>query len=409
MQNLEQLRAMIKSIPATPEGDRQIAMLANSPDPMKRMLAGIEANERARTRQAQKAMQGQQQQGRPPVVQEKLAQLADAGLGSLDVGQDMFNEKSYEGGGIVAFDGTNGSYVSLEDALKQYQDAQGGLFTPSDRRKITDPETGEETTVLALKEKQYLNALRRGQKPVTFAPVSSAQANAPAAAPVAAKPDAAKPDAVKPDAAKPPVAKPPVAKPDAAKPDAQSADDKLFSMMESYLKGDPAEKAALRKEARDLTMLETGLAMYGGESPYASVNIGQAGKQGAKSYQDRLAGIRRDERETGKNLAELGLERYKLGQARSLAELQRQTQKDVANIYASSRGDADDKTRAGIIKGVTASVDKNLGRDTAYMKLKTPEERAKYRNKMIQDELNLYGVDGTATAGNKWAGWSQGQ
>jgi hypothetical protein len=410
MQNIEQLRAMIKAIPADEKGDRQIAALINGSDPMKRMLAGIEANERARVRAQNQAKQGQQ--GRPPVVQEKAAQLAQAGLGGLDVGQDMFNEEAYAGGGIVAFD--QGGGVSYDDPLSYLsgQDSEGLAMDQArvdalvQRRKLDDAQK------VFAEEKQRYDYLK------TAAPETAAQmlkknpaldpgAIIPAAA---GKPPVADPNAKPPAAGtgKPPASgKPPVAAVDSNAKPAGTMDP--FESIMAYLKGDPAEKAAARKEARDMALLETGLAMLGGDSPYASVNIGQAGARGARGYQERLAALRRDERETGKGLAEVGLKKYELGQKERLEKEQRQTQKDVAGIYAGARsGAGEGKTRAGIVKGATTSVDNRLKTDPEYLKKKTPEEKAAYRNKLIQQELMLYDEDLAGGAGNKWAGWSQG-
>jgi uncharacterized protein (UPF0335 family) len=398
MQNIEQLRAMIKAIPADEKGDRQIAALINGSDPMKRMLAGIEANERARVRAQNQAKQGQQ--GRPPVVQEKIAQLAQAGLGGLDVGQDMFNEEAYAGGGIVAFD--RGGDVNYEDPLAQFSglDAEG---MSADQLRF---ESLMEQRRLK-QERERLNFLKNAapdvaeqvlkRNPALAERPAAANPNAPAAANPAKPP--ANPNA------RPP-AKPPVA---AVDPNAKPAGtmDPFESIM-AYLKGDPAEKAAARKEARDFAMLEAGLEMLAGDSPYAFQNIGKGGAKGARSYQERLAGLRRDERETGKGLAEVGLKKYELAQKEKLEKEQRQTQKDVANIYAGARsGAGEGKTRAGIVKGATTSVDNRLKTDPEYLKKKTPEEKAAYRNKLIQQELMLYNED-LAGPGKDWTGWSQG-
>ena len=383
MQNIEQLRAMIKAIPATPEGDRQVAALINGPDPMKRMLAGIEANERARARAQNQAKQSQQ--GRQPVVQEKAAQLAQAGLGGLDVGQDMFNEEAYAGGGIVAFD--RGGDVNYEDPLAQFS----GLDAEGMSRDQARFEALMEQRRLK-QERERLNFLRNAAPDVAEQVLKRNPALAerpPVATPAAAPANPNAPAAANP--ARP--AKPPA--PPAADPNAKPAGtmDPFESIM-AYLKGDPAEKAAARKEARDMAMLETGLAMLGGDSPYASVNIGQAGARGARSYQERLAGLRKDERETGKGLAEVGLKKYELGQKEKLEKEQRQTQRDVANIYAGARsGAGEGKTRASIVKGATTSVDNRLKTDPEYLKKKTPEEKAAYRNKLIQQELMLYNED----------------
>lgn len=405
MQNdFDAIRADIARIPGTPEGDQIIARMINGQDPIKRLLASLEANRRARTRQQAKTPQ--MQQGRPPVAQEKAQQLLASGIGSLPVSEDMYSPRTMAGGGIVAFDGTAGSYVSLEDALKQYQDARGGIFSGGDRRKVLDPETGEETTVMALKEKQYLNALKRGPGIATFAPVSGDKSLAPTIANANANNlPPVKPDAAKPDAAKPPVAKPPVSsgKPDVKPPEAPV--DPLAAY-EAYLKGDAGADKEARREALNMLGVEAGLNILAGDSPYALQNIGQAQKA-ARGYGERLAELRKDQRARAKELAEFGLTKAKMAQDKELAELHRKTQKEVASIAASARGDSGEKLNANIIKGATAAVDKKLGLDREYFKLKTAAEKAAYRKKLIQEELGLYGVELPGAAGNTWAGWSQ--
>ena len=397
MQNIEQLRAMIKSIPATPEGNRQIAMMANDPDPMKRMLAGIEANERARMRAQKQAEQGQQQQGRRPVVQEKMDEMMQAGIGGLDMNEDMYGQ-GMAAGGIVAFD--QGGGVNYEDPLAQFSglDAEGMSADQARFEALMEQRRLKEA-------KDRFNFLKNAAPEAAATMLKNNPALAdrtPVAAPASPAANPAKP-------AKPAKPAAPAAAPAAANPNQPPAGtmDPFESVM-AYIKGDPAERAAARKEARNMALLETGLAMLGGDSPYASVNIGRAGAQGARGYGERVAGLRKEEREVGKGLAEVGLKKYELGQAKELAELQRKTQKEIANIYASAKGDPSDKNKANIVKAVTASVDKRLGLDPNFLKIKDPAERARTRAKLIQDELSLYGSDATAGAGKDWTGWSQG-
>jgi len=389
MQNIEQLRAMIKSIPATPEGNRQIAMMANDPDPMKRMLAGIEANERARMRAQRQAEQGQQQQGRRPVVQEKMDEMMQAGIGGLDMNEDMYGQ-GMAAGGIVAFD--QGGGVNYEDPLNQLSGLDiEGMGADQARIYGDQARVAENLVRKKLEEDRARYQFLKQNAPETAAKMLAAN---PLLDPAAAKAVvAAKPPA--PAGGKPPVnpnVKPPAP---AANPN-QPPEKDPFSLMQEYLRGDAAERAAARKDAKNMALLETGLAMLGGDSPYASVNIGRAGAQGARGYGEKIAGLRKEERDVGKSLADLELKKYELGQAKELGQLQRQTQKDVANIYAAARGDAGDKNRAGIIKAVTASVDKRLGLDPNFLKIKDPAERARTRAKEIQQELSLYGAEGSA-------------
>ena len=139
-----------------------------------------------------------------------------------------------------------GKFLSPEQIKKL--DARGGIFSGGDRRKVLDPETGEETTVMALKEKQYLNALKRGPSIATFAPILKDKSLAP----TIANANANNLPPVEPDA-KAPVAKPdakaPLAKPDAKAPDAKAPEADPFSVYEAYLKGNPEGDSATKKEA----------------------------------------------------------------------------------------------------------------------------------------------------------------
>ena len=394
MQNIEQLRAMIKSIPATPEGNRQLAMMANDPDPMKRMLAGIEANNRVRTRAQKQADQGQQQQGRRPVVQEKMDELMQAGIGGLDMNEDMYGQ-GMAAGGIVAFD--QGGGVNYEDPLAQFSglDAEGM--------------SADQVRFEALMEQRRLkeardrfNFLKNAAPEAAAAMLKNNPALAdrtPVAAPANAAPAAnpAKPN-VKPNV------KP--AAPAAANPN-QPPEKDPFSLMQEYLRGDAAERAAARKDAKNMALLETGLAMLGGDSPYAGVNIGRAGAQGVRGYGEKIAGLRKEERDVGKSLSDLELRKYELGQAERLAKEQRQTQRDVAGIHASARGDSGDKLEANIRQKVSKDISANLIGNREYNKLKTQAEKDAFRRKLIDAEMATYGFKGGA-AGKSWEGWSGG-
>ena len=113
--SIEKLRHDIKSIPATQEGDLKLAQMAqNGPDMMSRLLAGVEVNERARTRAAEAAKKqqaAQQGQVQRPVVENKAQELLQAGVASLPQAEQAFPEQQagYATGGIIAF--ANRGYV----------------------------------------------------------------------------------------------------------------------------------------------------------------------------------------------------------------------------------------------------------------------------------------------------------
>ena len=126
------------------------------------------------------AVQGQQAmaQAKQPSIKDKLlneykqeqmaAQMAQAPQMGGIAGIPAPNMESVDmaSGGIIAFE-EGGDVPRMQvggdprEALKRWQDSQGGIFgTGADNRPIIDPETGEETTKVKLNEKMYLQAMR---------------------------------------------------------------------------------------------------------------------------------------------------------------------------------------------------------------------------------------------------------
>lgn len=60
-----------------------------------------------------------------------------------------------------------------------------------------------------------------------------------------------------------------------------------------------------RKEAANLRLLEAGLGIMGGESPYAFVNIGKGASPAAKGFAEDLKDLKKLERDSEKNIREL--------------------------------------------------------------------------------------------------------
>ena len=78
--------------------------------------------------------------------------------------------------------------------------------------------------------------------------------------------------------------------------------------------GEDAKKA--RQEAKYMRLLEAGLGIMGGTSPYALTNIGAGAIGAAKGYAEDVKGMRAEERERAKLLATMGMEREKIGMER---------------------------------------------------------------------------------------------
>jgi hypothetical protein len=86
--------------------------------------------------------------------------------------------------------------------------------------------------------------------------------------------------------------------------------------------GDANERKAARKEARDLRMLEASLGILGGESPYAFVNLGKGPLSAIRGYGEDIKGLRAEELDRRKQLSALGLKGIELQQANKLLNAQ---------------------------------------------------------------------------------------
>jgi hypothetical protein len=87
-----------------------------------------------------------------------------------------------------------------------------------------------------------------------------------------------------------------------AKVDAKPEEEPLYSKYEKMLLEDRAAAKEARKDAQLARMLEAGLGMLGGESPYAFVNIGKGATPALKGYGEDVRGLRAEERARTKDL-----------------------------------------------------------------------------------------------------------
>ena len=81
-----------------------------------------------------------------------------------------------------------------------------------------------------------------------------------------------------------------------------------FNMIKNMVAETRAEREKIpeqRKEAANLRLLEAGLAIMGGTSPYAFVNIGKGGSEAAKGFNEDMKEFRKLDREYRKELQQL--------------------------------------------------------------------------------------------------------
>ena len=143
--------------------------------------------------------------------------------------------------------------------------------------------------------------------------------------------------------------------------------DAMLAKYEKLIAGDPEAAKQAKKDAFNQRLLEGGLNVMGGTSPYALTNIGQGAAAAAKGYGEDVKGLRAEETAKLNQLANLGLKGVQLKQeARKLGITEKhyddwlkvQTQQN--SILAGTRSDANqlraDTALQGRIKGLTDSL-----------------------------------------------------
>lgn len=89
----------------------------------------------------------------------------------------------------------------------------------------------------------------------------------------------------------------------------ETAKEDALSKYEKMLMDAGESSKAARDEAKYMRLLEAGLNIMSGESPYAFANIGKGAAAAAKGYGEDVKGFRKDERERIKDLMEIQKER----------------------------------------------------------------------------------------------------
>jgi hypothetical protein len=126
---------------------------------------------------------------------------------------------------------------------------------------------------------------------------------------------------------------------------APSEASQAIALMRKDLEGSAEERKEARKEARDMRLLQAGLGIAGGTSPYFFTNVGQGAAPAAQGYGEDIKGLRAEDADRKKQLAALGLKGIELKQAEKelgakLPMYAAAAKKDLgmANYYNSGRG-----------------------------------------------------------------------
>ena len=326
-------------------------------------------NRKAELANASAKMQATRQAGGQPTVLEQILaapqqqpqEMMDAGVAQLPIREDMYNEQRMAGGGIVAFENNQDQPVDenmpTTDETNPYLRRSQGvyeagrqLFNPRNynpfakasdlyqayQQNIGQPFAGAVNRFINETPEQQADRFRRASqarenigKRMAGVPTTAEEAKKLMPAEKIIGSEQALYDAERLAKESKRTALPTVGPggqviaPDdgtknqkiAAAGANVAAQETGTSAIDEYAKilkqqGEDATKA--RQEAKYMRLLEAGLGIMGGTSPYALTNIGQGAIGAAKGYGEDIKGFRAEERERAKTLGALSMEKEKL-------------------------------------------------------------------------------------------------
>jgi hypothetical protein len=248
-------------------------------------------NQEAKERQAQMAMA----QGTPPTVKDQIIAEAQQ-LQGIDTAQSNLPTE-YAGGGIVAFSGEEGSEVKEP---KGYFERMRERFGRARESTTTIPDM---PTFMGIPLFGSADANVDRKVPL----IEQGAPAIPAAAP-------AKPDTGIKILPNEPKAKPSIMnEPAPAKDTGMSGIDDLIRQSIGDIRTSGEASKDARKEAKLMAMLQAGLGIMGGTSPYAAANF-KGAMPAIQGYQEEMRGIRGDEAKQIAQIAALNLKGAELKQ-----------------------------------------------------------------------------------------------
>ena len=300
----------------------------------------------------------QQSAQRPTVMEQLLSQNAlaeapksprDMGVAQLPIREDMYDEQRMAGGGIVAFQNNldqpisedmpatyeDNPYLSFEERLQNMQ-MRGNPFMLRQPSLFT-------RGVEAIKQfPSRMSAL--GPKPMTSEEVKRRMPAEPIKGNEQALYDAERLARESKRTALPSVGPQGqvIAPQDGTKNQKVAAAGANAASQESgtnaideyvrILKQQGEDSAKARQDAKYMRLLEAGLGIMGGTSPYAFANIGQGAIGAAKGYAEDIKGMRAEERDRAKLLGSLGVEKEKIAADRERTAMFERRYKEMADV-----------------------------------------------------------------------------
>ena len=323
------------------------------------------------------APMGMPMQGQPQQAPQGVAGLqAPQGVAALPSGM---GQQSFAGGGIVAFNGEDQSYTGDAPDLSGLPDAASAIWqkaknkfnewnqpwtppniTPAEsraaltgtyKRGILDNATSAARTQ-EQEDREGPAAVPRGQDATTQVAVpgsvpsgvlkaslnqgNPAPTGVPAGSPNSPAPTN-KVGSINPDAQAPGI-----------QPNGPAANQYI-----DMLKEQMADSKSDKEQSKYMRLLEAGLGIMGGTSPYAAVNIGQGATQAVKGYAQDVAAAGKTNRETIGQMAAIETKQQEIAQdaaktAITQQHYERMDATDKAKIGIMSQGNSDAKMAQGV-------------------------------------------------------------
>jgi len=338
--------------------------------------------------------------GMPGMAPQQMPQQEPQGVAGLQAPQGVaalpsgMGQQSFAGGGIVAFNGEDQSYTGdvpdlagLSDVAQKAWEKTKGKFnewnqpwtppniTPAESRaaltgtykrgmldnltsaaRTQEQEDMEGPAAVGRGVDPTKQMAKPGSVPPAVLKASLAQGNLNAAAPPADKntqPDLTYKNKVG------------SIDPNAQAPGIQPKSDAANQYIE-MLKEQMAEGKAGKEQDKYLRLLEAGLGIMGGTSPYAAVNIGAGATPAVRGYAQDVAAAGKANRETIGQMATIQTKQQELAQEAAKTAItkdhyERMDTNDRARIGVLSQANGDAKTAAGVsaIFGKLADAHKN--------------------------------------------------
>jgi hypothetical protein len=151
----------------------------------------------------------------------------------------------------------------------------------------------------------------------------------------------------------------------------------MFGRYQKMYDEQKAQAAADKDQSKWMRLLEAGLGIMGGTSPFAAVNIGQGATQAVKGAAADIAANRKEQAEANKDLATIGMHQEQLKNEIAKTGITKQHYEDWARLEAqknsilaanaNKQGIANDKNVVAMMKTIAASAD-GIGKSPSQLR-----------------------------------------